>query len=126
MNIRFEYLYRDGSNYKKWGEVVFSDPDAIDAEPVSKQLRKLFLVDGLFIAHQVRVPEVFLSDDDSVSHDDHCYHEFSHLEATPEPPNDKHGRSIRELVLEVERQASRGWQAFDPGERELRQSAGRP
>jgi hypothetical protein len=23
-NIKFNYLYRDGSNYKKWAEVVFS------------------------------------------------------------------------------------------------------
>jgi hypothetical protein len=24
MNMRFEYLYRDGSNYKQWGEILFS------------------------------------------------------------------------------------------------------
>ena len=26
-NVRFLYLYRDGSNYKKWSDVVFSNPD---------------------------------------------------------------------------------------------------
>jgi hypothetical protein len=61
-NIKFHYLYRDGSNYRKWGEVVFFDADDLPLGLITKRLQKLFLEDGLFIAHQVRIPEVFLAE----------------------------------------------------------------
>lgn len=59
-NIKFSYFYRDAGNYKKWANVVFSNPDGLTLEAAMKALKGAFLQDGLFIAHQVRVPEVFL------------------------------------------------------------------
>lgn len=113
-NITFNYLYRDGSNYKKWAEVVFSNVDGLPAELITRQLRESFLEDGLFIAHQVRIPEVFLAQEYSLTEDDHCFHEFADAEVTPDAPNDTYGRSIREFVVEVAREANKGWRAFDP------------
>jgi len=63
-NIKLHYLYRDGSNYKKWADIVFLNPDNLPAEVVTRGLREGFLEDGIFIAHQVRIPEVFLAAED--------------------------------------------------------------
>ena len=119
-NVRFHYLYRDGSNYKKWAEIVFSNADELSTEGVTRRLREAFLADGIFIAHQVRVPEVFLALEDEPTPDDHCFHEFDSVEATSDLPNDLFGRSIRDFIEEVVREAERGWRAFDPEDRLVR------
>ena len=113
-NVEFSYLYRDGGNYKKHGRVVFSNPDNISSESADKNLRQAFLEDGLFIASQVRIPEVFLHVEGGFSSDDHCYHEFDCLRLTAIPVDDTHRRSISEFLVEVTQEARRGWQVFDP------------
>ncbi len=73
-NIKFTYLYRDAGNYKKWGEVVFGNPEELTLKLIARDLREAFLQDGLFIAHQVRVPDAFLYVQGDATSDDHCYH----------------------------------------------------
>ena len=118
-NIKFHYLYRDGSNYKKWAEVVFFDADDMPIEVVTKRLRDAFSPDGLFIAHQVRVPEVFLAAEDQLTSDDHCFHEFAAVEATFDASNDSYRRSISEFLAEVATEARTNWPAFNPQDRLL-------
>jgi hypothetical protein len=118
-SIKLHYLYRDGSNYKKWAEVVFLNPDGLTTEVITKVLQGAFLEDGLFIAHQVRIPEVFLAAEDELTFDDHCFHEFASIEATSNAPSDPWVRSIREFMEEAAREAKRGWRAFDPQDRLL-------
>ena len=113
-DVKFVYLYRDGSNYKNWGEIVFSNPELLVPRDIEVALRGEFLEDGLFIAHQVRIPEIFLSFGDSLTVDDHCFHEFSGTEATSLQPNDLLGRSIHEFMREVTDEARRGWRPFEP------------
>ena len=116
-NVRFHYLYRDGSNYKKWADIVFSNPDDLLTDIVAKGLRSAFLEDGLFIAHQVRVPAIFLAAEDHLTSDDHCFHEFDTVQSTFDVPNDVYSRSIRGFMVEVSNEAMRGWRAFDPQDR---------
>ena len=113
-NIEFSYLYRDGSNYKKWAAVVFSNPHQLDTNFINQELRHAFLPDGWFIASQVRVQEVFLYSEGQVSFDDHCYHEFHGVRPTADRTTDAYGRSISEFVAEVKQQSQFGWRAFDP------------
>jgi hypothetical protein len=113
-NIEFSYLYRDGGNYKKFGRVVFANPDQIAHGVIEKALAEAFLEDGLFVADQVRMPEVFLFADGELSFDDHCYHEFNAARATETESTDPHLRTISEFVAEVIQQGRRGWRAFDP------------
>jgi hypothetical protein len=113
-NFAFVYLYRDGSNYKKWGRVVFSNPDALISDSAEEKLRLAFLQDGLFIASQIRVPEAFIYAGGNFSFDDHCYHEFDGIRATDDSGDDAFGRSITEFLTEVTQQANRGWREFDP------------
>ena|ERR1700688_2324878 len=120
-NVKLHYLYRDGSNHKKWAEIVFLGDDSLPVQFVAARLRKSFMVGGLFIAHQVRVPEVFLAAEDHLTFDDHCFHEFESVEATSAAPTDPCGRTIREFMTEVAREAKRGWRAFNPQDRLLGQ-----
>jgi hypothetical protein len=116
-NVKFNYRYRDAGNYKKRGSVVFSNPEHLSLGAITKALHEDFLSDGLFIAHQIRIPEVFLAVDGGVTEDDHCFHEFDAVETSSKTPNDTHHRSIREFINEVNREAKTGWQAFDPHDR---------
>lgn len=113
-NVKFVYLYRDASNYKRWGDVTFVNPEGLDADNLDGRLREAMMIDSTFIAGQVRLPDVFLSDTTRLNEDDHCLHEFNSLEIVDERPNDKYRRSILEFVREVERMARHGWEGFVP------------
>ncbi len=110
MNMRFEYLYRDASNFKKWGDVVFAG--GAD-EILAGRLRKALHDGEWFIASQVRIPEMFL-DDYPLVQDDHCWHEFNALVVVDASANDVENRTIDEFVVEVERASTEGWTEFDP------------
>lgn len=115
-NVKFIYLYRDGGNYKKWGHVIFRNPDELRCDFIRRALEKAFLQDGLFVAHQIRVPDAFLYARGEANSEDHCFHEFDRVELSPGTPNDQHGRSIKQFLAEVQMQTTSGWTAFDPHE----------
>jgi len=109
MNTCFAYLYRDGSNDKQWGSVTFRGaPDA----SLLQRLSAAFESDGFFIAHQVRLPELFCFPS-APDADDHCFHEMAEVIATANVPDDRFNRTIAEFVAEAERAAKAGWAAFD-------------
>ena len=115
MNTRVEYLYRDGSNYKQWGVVVFRGSCA------ATLVQRLFAaLDGgeFFIAHQVRLPELFF-DDRPLYADDHCWHELAEVTTTSEIPDDSFDRTIEEFVKEVESASRVGWAVFDRSDRQF-------
>jgi len=122
-NVKFNYLYRDGSNFKRWSDIVFSNPNDLPVQAVAKALEDAVTKDYLFIAHQVRVPEVFLYGEGDANADDNCYHEIYEVTGSSEIPNDRHGRSIDQFIAEVQRAAARGWLVFDPFERWLGRSS---
>ena len=113
-NVKFNYMYRDASNYKSWGSVIFINPGEATLSDIDARLLNVFGNDRLFIASQIRIPEVFLYLDGDITIDDHCFHEYISVEFTNESENDKHGRSINEFIKEVEYQSNVGWQPFDP------------
>jgi len=108
-NVRFVYMYRDASNYKQLGDVIFSNETLVTEEEVDKQIRSL-LSDGLFfIARQVQVEERFF---DVVSEDDHPWHEFVSVEATTDPtfdPVPDQKRDISNFLKELEQAHHTGW-----------------
>src|SRR3954467_3112627 len=99
MNRRVEYLYRDGSNYKQWGAVVFrGDCD-------ESLVRRLFAAldrEEFFIATQVRLPELFFADRPLYA-DDHCWHELAEAATSSEAPDDLLNHTFEEFVSDVER-----------------------
>ncbi len=109
MNTRFNYLYRDGSNYKQWGSVTFR---GVADSTLRSRLSAALDTDGFFVAQQVRLPELFFAGD-APNVDDHCFHEMADLSATNDAPNDAFGRTIEQFVAEMERASKAGWAAFD-------------
>jgi len=109
-NTKFEYLYRDASNYKSWGSVVFADPISDD---IRMRLISALESGEFFIARQVRIAQVFLNGW-PLDQDDHCWHEFFSVEPTDEPANDPHGRTIDQFVDEVKQAAKEGWMVVSP------------
>jgi hypothetical protein len=107
-NTRVTYLYRDGSNYKRWGRVVFGG--VCDA---AMRGRLVAALDGgdLFIARQVGLPELFF--EGSVYSDDHCWHELAEVEATEDAVDDPRGRTFGEFVDAVTLVAAGGWAVFE-------------
>lgn len=108
MNSRFLYLYRDAGNWKNYGEVVF---DGASTESLKERLVATLATDDLFIAEQVRVPDLSFEDWPDEA-DDHFWHEFFAFEETGDAATDEHGRSIQNFVEECEAAAREGWRVF--------------
>lgn len=71
----FEYLYRDASNYKAWGELLLS---GIPSQNDIAALRACLELDVYFVAEQVGIPAVYKELWDlsgGQSSDDHALHE---------------------------------------------------
>jgi len=115
-NIKFGYLYRDASNYKMWGEVIFTNPDGIALDYINNRLKLAFDFKAYFIADQINIEEVFFED---ITDDDHCYHEFYSVEFTEKKGTDPLNRTITSFLKQVELESLQGWRAFDPVIRDL-------
>lgn len=75
----FEYMYRDGGNWKTRGTLLLTG----EADDASKLIEQFCEPGGLFVAEQVGVPslcfEHFNSCGEGPSDLDHAYHEFTGL-----------------------------------------------
>jgi hypothetical protein len=120
-NIRFAYLYRDGSNYKQHGEVIFSNEGLLPLAEVEKQIRRALNDGEFFIARQVHLEECFFT---SLYDDDHPWHEYAGIEWTTDPPfdpNSDHARDIEEFLAELEAAHNSGWDEMNVREDLARQ-----
>ncbi len=115
-NIRFNYLYRDASNFKKWGCIVFSNPQELTPAQILDQITKA-IPDSLFIADQIRLPELFIYNEEPMNPDDHCFHEFFNVEESDKDADDPHCRTITNFIAELEGEQQSGWCVYDPWER---------
>ncbi len=83
-NIKFNYLYRDGGNFKVWGCEIFSNPDSIETDNIEARIKQS-LIDGEFFD-----PEKWgvsrLKFDDWVPKLDHTWNEYDSIEITNEEP----------------------------------------
>jgi hypothetical protein len=79
---------------------------------IKRRIEKALHPDGLFIASQVRVPDVFLWNISRSDDDDHCFHEFFAVEETQEEPDDVHGRTIDEFLITLQAESVKGWRCF--------------
>lgn len=108
MNTAFGYLYRDGSNCKKCGEIILPGE-------ITKELEQRFVATleheyglGQFIAAQVNVPETFLwKGDYEPTTEDHEWHEFGEFMLSDREPTDI--RSLEEFVAAFEAASTAGW-----------------
>ena len=117
--MRFSYLYRDGSNNKRYGDVVFANPEKMTAEEANEAVKSVIDDGEYFIAGQVGVPEVFLwvtapafTDAKVIPDIDHGWHEFDGFVETCKEPTDK--RTLKEFIAAVKAAAEAGWVEVDP------------
>jgi hypothetical protein len=75
-NIRFNYLYRDSGNYKKFGHRDYSNPGNLTIEEAEKQIRRHLISEEFFYPEQAGIPKFLF-------HrylDDYSWYEFESLE----------------------------------------------
>jgi len=78
-NIQLNYLYRDASNYKQYGSVVFGNDSNIAIDVISNIIIRNLIDGEYFIAEEWKVPTLYFEDKNE---DDHQWHEFESLELT--------------------------------------------
>ena len=84
-NIRFNYLYRDSANYKKYNSIIFNNDDSVDIEELSSLIKSKLICGEWFYADKWQLPEIFLNTFDFKI--DPTWHEFEGIEHTEEAPN---------------------------------------
>lgn len=106
----FEYLYRDGNNYKAWGSLLLS---GVVTQDSLAAIRSSLEFDLLFVPEQLGIPSIreqLYQYSDGPTEDDHCYHEFVDLRAATQSDlkdDTKVFCSVDELVDRFARHASR-------------------
>jgi hypothetical protein len=103
-HITFEYLYRDTSNYKRYGRVVFRNPNRTSAADLDRAIRQILeprspFPDVLqFRAERVDLPTLFFAENDSRTMDDIDFHEFHSIEFSDTTDDRRDRRSIDEFL----------------------------
>jgi hypothetical protein len=85
LNVKFSYLYRDSSNYKNYGSVVFATPESINLEQLEKLIRSKLISGEWFYANEWKLPDLFTGYFDSYT--DPTWHEFESVEYIDETVN---------------------------------------
>lgn len=86
-NIKFNYLYRDGGNYKQFGYLIYSNESDIQIEKIENQIRLKLIDDNFFDPKLWRVKTLYKYPYDPDL--DHSWHEFENVEITKELPTSK-------------------------------------
>jgi hypothetical protein len=112
-NIIFYYLYRDASNYKQYGEAIFTNQTFLLPNEIEQQIRALLKDGEFFIARQINIEERFF---DALRDDDHPWHTFERVEVTTLAPFDpdnwsqkQHRRDITEFIANLGQAHQAGW-----------------
>lgn len=98
LNLKLNYLYRDGANYKQFGYVVFANPDFLTPRRASEKLRQKLISNTFFVPQDWGLPRLQYHPFDPEI--DHEWHEFETFEWTVEDVND--GRKVEEFLENIE------------------------
>lgn len=85
-NIKFNYLYRDASNYKQFGYIVLSNSNNIAIDIIRENIISNLIDTEYFFADALGIPSLFF---DEANEDDHLWHEFKSIEFTHEKADTK-------------------------------------
>lgn len=98
MNISFNFLYRDGANYKNRGAIIVSNPDNHqDLSLLERKIRSSLFSTEFFYPDHLQLPDLHFEKWDSEL--DHGWYEFGSLEFTSEPTTD--ARTIDVLIQQI-------------------------
>lgn len=82
-NIKFNYLYRDASNYKQHGSIVYSNPNSVSLDIMKKAIIPNLIDGEFFVASDWELPSLLF---ETLTEDDHEWHEFASIELTDDEP----------------------------------------
>jgi len=97
MNIVFEYLYRDGANYKNWGQVIVAGSPEQTIDELEQRIRQNLIDGEFFVAEDIPLPTLYFSSGDVDL--DHGWHEYSSLASTECSPTTS--VSIEEIITRL-------------------------
>lgn len=81
-NIKFNYLYRDGGNYKIYGSQVFSNPKKLPLKEIETKITANLIDGEFFDPKEWNIPAlVFAEWDEDI---DHGWNEFESVEESAE------------------------------------------
>lgn len=97
-NIRFNYLYRDAGNYKKYGFVVFANPNNLPINEANNKISENLISHLYFDPKSIKVPALFFEKYDAEL--DHPWNEFESAENAETSATDDRtiGQFIQNLV----------------------------
>lgn len=81
--IKFNYLYRDGANYKNLKSIIFNNSENIKLSTVQNLIQFKLIGGEYFYANDWQVPDLHFGTWDNEL--DHSFHEFESVEYTDEP-----------------------------------------
>ena len=84
-NIKFNYLYRDGANYKNYSFIIFPNPQNISLEFLRELILSKLISETWFYVDQWKLPDLHFGTWDNEI--DHTFHEFESIEYTDEATN---------------------------------------
>lgn len=84
MNIKLMYIYRDGSNYKNFNEIIFSNPKSRNVLEIEKLVREKLIDGKWFYCKEWNVPDIHFKEFGYDSEIDVDWHEFEAVEETKE------------------------------------------
>ena len=84
-NIRFNYQYRDGANYKNHSFVIFDNPQQIKLDYLQPLIKSKLIDETWFYVDQWQLPDLHFGTWDNEI--DHTWHEFESIEYTDETAN---------------------------------------
>jgi hypothetical protein len=82
MNIKFDYLYRDGANYKNYNSEVFSNKEGLSIKEVEDAIESCLIEGVWFYANKWGLKDLhYFAWDEEI---DHSWHEYDCIEVTEE------------------------------------------
>jgi hypothetical protein len=79
-NIQFNYLYRDGGNYKKYGSVTFANPGNVGIQELAALIQSKLIDQTWFYHHHWHLPDLRPPTFDTTI--DPSWHEFENVACT--------------------------------------------
>lgn len=96
-SIRFNYLYRDSGNYKKYGSKIFSNPEELSLEEITEKLKDKLIDQQFFYPEKVGIVKF------RFHHylDDTSWYEFESVEVKEIHHSLKSYPSIQSFILKL-------------------------
>lgn len=101
MNILFCYKYRDGTNYKQYNEIVFSNPKKRRVNEIELTIREKLIDGQWFVADLWKIPNQFFKNYAWDEEIDHSWHEFDEIAGTDKEVTEKN--TIEDLIVAVKK-----------------------